>query len=171
MLVCGCNSQSKIIETKTGQNTELKPPFTNQGEQEDYWAQELFKNEYVAKTYSKFIGKIKAGKKNQIKFGDLKSISIYETDTKYYSILKNGLFHPDLLNAFSLSINGLEELEFLSNSPRVKRFRFWLYRPNMANPQVYLFELRNEKATKKTNWENWINGSKLTFLKDGWIII
>ena len=41
----------------------------------------------------------------------------------------------------------------------------------MANPQVYLFELRNENATEKTDWEKWIKGSKLTFLKDGWIII
>ena len=171
ILFCGCNSQSKIVETKNEKKTELKPPFANQGEQEDYWAQELFKKEYVAKNYSKYFGEIKVEDNNQIRFGDVQSIFISGTDTKYYSVLTNGLFHPDLLNALSLNITDLEELEFLSNSPKVKRFRFWLFRPNMANPQVYLFELRNEKANEKTEWEKWIKGSKLTFLKDGWIIL
>tara|TARA_R100000306_G_scaffold40171_1_gene39511 strand:+ start:126 stop:641 length:516 start_codon:yes stop_codon:yes gene_type:complete len=171
MLVCGCTSQSKIVETKAEQKAELKPPFANQGEQEDFWAQELFKKEYKANTYSKYIGEIKLENENQIRFGDVQSIFISGTETKYYSILTNGLFHPDLLNALSLQITDLEEMEFLSNSPKVKRFRFWLFRPNMANPQVYLFELRNENATEKTDWEKWIKGSKLTFLKDGWIII
>ena len=41
----------------------------------------------------------------------------------------------------------------------------------MANPQVYLFELTNEKANEKTDWKSFIKNAKLTFVKEGWIII
>jgi len=166
-----CISQTKIPETKTEQKSELKPPFSNQGEQEDYWTQELFKNEYKAKTFSKYIGEIKVDENNRIQFGKVQSIEISGTDSKYLAILTNGLFYPDLLNSISLQISDLEELEFLSDSPKVKRFRFWLFLPYIQNPQVYVFELRNEKANEKTKWENWIKNAKLTFLKDGWIIL
>lgn len=33
------------VSQSTESFTELKPPFNTQGEQEDYWAQELFKKE------------------------------------------------------------------------------------------------------------------------------
>ena len=165
-----CNSQSEQDKVETEKTTELKPPFKNQGEQEDYWAQELFKKEYKKQHYSKFIGEITTTD-SKIKFGKVQYIELFDSNSDYNLIFEKGLFYPDILNAISLRIGSLEELDFLSNNPKIKRFRFWLYRPNMANPQVYLFELTNEKANEKTDWKSFVKNAKLTFIKDGWIII
>ena len=62
ILFCGCNSQSRIVETKTEQKMELKPPFANQGEQEDYWAQELFKKRICCKKLLKIFRRNKSRK-------------------------------------------------------------------------------------------------------------
>lgn len=165
-----CKSQSEPEKVKTEKSTELIPPFKNQGEQEDYLAQELFKKEYKKQHYSKFIGEITTTD-SKIKFGKVQYIELFDSNSDYNLIFEKGLFYPDILNAISLRIGSLEELEFLSNNPKVKRFRFWLYPPNMANPQVYLFELTNENANEKTDWKSFIKKAKLTFVKDGWIII
>jgi hypothetical protein len=165
-----CKSQSDPEKVKNEKSTDLKPPFKNQGEQEDYWAQELFKKEYKKQHYSKFIGEI-ITTDGKIKFGKVQYIELFDSNSDYNLIFEKGLFYPDILNAISLQIGSLEELEFLSNNPKVKRFRFWLYRPNMANPQVYLFELTNEKANEKTDWKSFIKNAQLTFVKSGWIII
>lgn len=165
-----CKSQNEPGKVETEKSTELRPPFKNQGEQEDYWAQELFKKEYKKQYYSKFIGEITTTD-SKIKFGKVQYIELFDSNSDYNLIFEKGLFYPDILNAISLRIGSLKELEFLSNNPKVKRFRFWLYRPNMANPQVYLFELTNEKANEKTDWKSFIKNAKLTFVKEGWIII
>ena len=71
ILLFSCSSQAKISETKLESKSELKPPFDNQGQQEDYWTQELFKKEYEAKTYKKFYGKINVENDNRISFGEM----------------------------------------------------------------------------------------------------
>jgi len=114
-------------------------------------------------------------------------------------ILKKGILYPQLISGFTtekrtsekeldslsvseryfyelsrgdnLTISNLEELKFLSDSPKIKRFRFWLIRPKSANPEVYLFELTNENADKNTKLKKFIKSSKLTFLKNGWVVI
>ncbi|MFI0431227.1 hypothetical protein [Mariniflexile sp. HMF6888] len=165
-----CKSQSNSEKVETEKRTELKPPFNNQGEQEDYWAQELFKKEYKKKHYSKFIGEI-TKTDNKIHFGKVQYIELLDINSDYHLIFEKGLLYPDILSAISLRIGNVEELEFLSGNPKVKRFRFWLYRSNVANPQVYIFELTNEKANEKTDWKSFIKNAELTFVKDGWIII
>ncbi|GAA4239857.1 hypothetical protein [Winogradskyella damuponensis] len=166
----GCKSQNNPEKVETEKTTELKPPFKNQGEQEKYWAQEFFKEEYKKKHYSKFVGEIEKSE-NKIKFGKVQYVELFDTNSDYNLIFEKGLFYPDILSAISLRIGNLEELEFLSKNPKVKRFWFWLYQPNMANPQVYLFELTNEKANEKTDWKSFIKNAELTFVKNGWIII
>jgi len=79
----------------------------------------------------------------------------------FYNMSKNAL----------LNISNLEELRFLKTSPKIKRFRFWSFRPGFANPQVYYFELTNEAANEKTSFENFIKNSNLTFIKSGHIVI
>ncbi len=165
-----CKSKNKLEKVETEKKTELKPPFKNQGEQEKYWAQELFKREYKKKHYSKFVGEI-IKSDNKITFGKVQYVELFDTKSDYNQIFEKGLFYPDILNGNSLKIWNLEELEFLSDNPKVKRFWFWLYHPYMANPQVYLFELTNDKADEKTDWESFIKNAELTFVKDGWIIV
>jgi hypothetical protein len=165
-----CKPQLEVGEMKTEFNSEIKPPFSNQGEQEDYWAQELFKKEYKRKLYPKYIGEIKTTD-SKIHFGADQFIEFGDSNSKYQLILEKGLFYPGILDATTLTIGNLEELKFLSSNPKVKRFRFWLYYEDLANPQVFLFELTNDKADKTTEWRTFIEDAKLTFIKDGWTII
>ena len=190
-LIC-CQSQGKSQQT-----SELKPPFSNQGEQENYWAQEFFAKKYVKQNYSRFNGKVKEAGRRKLKY-DKKFFNLNGVSNSLISIFKKGIIYPQLINgkansekinfdidslpvsqtffhkiknSNSFSISNLEELTFLSGSIKVKRFRFWLNEPNRINPQVYLFELTNKEAIKETTLEDFISNSKLTFFKAGWIII
>jgi len=124
---------------------------------------------------------------------DDKSFNIYDINGTLKLIFNTGILYPQLISGFTseprksnkelellsiserafyelsrgdnLSIMNLEELEFMSGSPKIKRFRFWLWWPKSANPRVYLFELTNENADKNTDLKEFIENSKLTFLK------
>ncbi len=193
-----CKSQSNPEKVQTEKSTELKPPFKNQGEQEDYWTQELFKKEYKKLSYETYRNEIVEKEGTEFIY-DNKSFNIYGVNEALKLIFKKGILYPQLISGFTtekrksekeldslsatqryfyemsrgdnLTITNLEELHFLSDSPKIKRFRFWLGRPKSANPQVYIFELTNETADKKTELKDFIENSKLTFLKEGWLII
>tara|TARA_R110002033_G_scaffold170514_1_gene213207 strand:+ start:147 stop:797 length:651 start_codon:yes stop_codon:yes gene_type:complete len=202
----GCKSQSNLEQVNTEKSTELKPPFKNQGEQENYWAQEFFKTKYEKQFYEKFSNDITEIAINEIEeideiqlFYDNKSFKIYEIDKSLKLIFIKGLLYPQLFSGFSteprksekeldslsvservfyemsrgdnLTISNLEELEFLSDSPKVKRFRCWLMFPKTVNPRVYLFELTNENADKNTELKEFLENSELTFLKVSNILI
>ena len=161
----GCRSQIKVHI-----RSELEPPFSNQGEQEDYWAQELFKQDYKTEFYPKFDGIINSNE-NKIIFGKIQYIEFLDLNSEHQLIFEKGLFYPDILGGVNLKIGNLEEMTFLSDNPKVRRFSFWLYRPNIANPLVYFFELTNNKANEKTDWKSFVEGARLTFVKNGWAII
>ena len=180
----GCKSQSKPEKVKNEKITELKPPFNNQGEQEDFWAQEFFKNQYEKQNHDKFSEKISVivdkeildgnGNHfyfdNKIQFGN-RILNIQLSDLKYQSIFTSGILYPEVISSDDIRIGALEELTFLSNSNKIKRFRMWISYPKRANPEVYLFELINDKASEKTKWNDFIENAELTFIKNGWIII
>ncbi|MBU2929621.1 hypothetical protein [Winogradskyella psychrotolerans] len=180
----GCKSQSKPEKTQTEKPTELKPPFSNQGEQEDYWTQEFFKDKYEKQIHGKFTDKIEIlnekelldghGKfiefVNEIQFGN-RTVNIHLPDLKYQPIFKTGILYPELISESNFDIGAFEELNFLSHSVNVKRFRMWIFYEKRANPEVYLFELTNNKAMGKTNFAEFIENAELTFIKNGWIII
>ncbi|TPE44769.1 hypothetical protein [Pontibacter mangrovi] len=168
VLSVSCVPQKGVREVKV--LLKAKPPFANQGEQEDYWAQELFKNEYKKTLYPKFTGQIVTNG-SKVHFGKEGFVEFSNLRPEYQLIFEEGLFYPDLLGATSLSIGNFEELDFLSDDPRVKRFRFWLYYPDSANPQVFFLELTNEKAGRRSNWVTFIDKAQLTFIKAGWIIL
>ncbi len=71
----------------------------------------------------------------------------------------------------SITIENFEELKFLEKTPTRKRFRFWLIRKGLGYPSACFIELTNEKATLQTDMVTFINGSKLTFFEEGWIVI
>ena len=192
----GCKTQrNEIIAVPT---SDFKPPFRNQGEQENYWAQEVFKSNYKKLKYDKYSGKIE-NIDNEIFIYGNKSFNLYGVNNTLVRIFSKGILYPQLISGHNseprktkqeldplstsehliyeymrsddLTITNLEELGYLSNSPKVKRFRLWLGGPKSANPQVYLFELTNINADKKTDLKEFIESSQLTFLKEGWIII
>lgn len=177
-----------------------KREFKNQGEQENYWAEQVFEKEYQKQNYSKYKGNILIESNTQIIFGN-KTLNI-NCNSDFLPIFTNGIFYPQLILGNTennkiltnselekltpqeqvfyklgrndlFNISELEELTFLNKnkSPTIKRFRFWSFWSGMANPQVYYFEITNENANDNTTINEFIKNSKLTFLKSGHIIL
>jgi len=159
-----------VAVSVNGQTTTEKKTFRNQGEQEDYWAENFFKEKYVLQTYSRFSGNISEIDKNTFKYDD-QILVLENIDVKLKSIFSKGILYPQIIGNNISFIGSFEELKFLKVSPKVKRFRFWLYTKKMMNPTVYLLEITNEQATEKTGIESFIENGKLTFLKSGWLIM
>jgi len=161
-----------FVVTTNAQNdpqTEKKV-FANQGEQEKYWAEVFFKDHYIAQSYPEFSGKITEIDFNTFKFDD-KVIVLDNINRSLKPIFLKGLLYPQIIADDISFISSLEELKFLNTSPKVKRFKFWLFKKNVSNPTVYLLEITNEQATEKTDAKTFIENGKLTFLKKGWTII
>lgn len=175
-----------------------KREFKNQGEQENYWAEQIFEKEYKKENYSRFNSEILVKSNSEILFHN-KTLMVY-CSSDYLPIFTLGIFYPQLLigtgenneilskDEFdkltdekkffynlqkndSFSISNLEELKFLSKNPTIKRFRFWNFRSGFVNPQVYYFELTNKNANKKTSLEEFIKRSELTYIKSGHLVI
>ena len=180
-----------------GSKNQPKREFKNQGEQEDYWAEQLFEKEYSKTHFDKFKGDIVINGDGFI-FGD-KTFVITNTPKELKPIFSSGIFYPSIITGDtksivksqaeldtlstaqkvfynmgrtdSLTISGFEELKFLSKSNTQKRFRFWLFRKGVANPTVCFIELTNDKANGKTDLTTFINGAALTYFKSCWIVI
>ena len=187
----GCNINKKVAKPE--------PHFSNGIEQERYWVKQLFEKEYKYLEYPKFDGEIKIND-TEIYFGENQFIKYSNIEPEYRLIFEKGLLHPTIIpmsviivdregrnvnkktgQSYSpisilirrlddVSICCIEKLTFLSDNPKVKRFRFFL-RDLSMNPQVYFFELTNETADAETDWETFIENAKLTFIKQAWIII
>jgi len=101
------------------------------------------------------------------------------TDTKYKQIIENGFLSPENSNKVNDSeYCCFQELYSKNQNPKIKRFKFWIYLPrtnntliNRINPDEYYFELYNENATEKTNFDEFLKNAKLTFIKFKTIVI
>jgi len=187
-----------LFNCKSSVNTvSLKPPFKNQGEHEAYLAQEIFRNEYRKQKFKVYTGKIDWVGKDRLLFED-RTLDIHCSEIKKL-IFEKGLIYPQLLYGYSpepiktkeelnllsdferlryfnsrndsMGISNLIELHSLNISSKSKRFRFLLWEKGNFNPIVYFFELTNKKADENTDLKLFIEHSKLTFLKDGWVMI
>ena len=186
------------VDAQTIDNkNQPKREFKNQGEQEDYWAEQIFEKEYTKTHFDKFKGDIVINGDGFI-YGD-KTFVLTNTPKELKTIFSNGIFYPNIITGDtksvvksqaeldtlstvqkvfynmartdSLTISGLEELKFLTKSYTQKRFRFWLFRKGAANPTVCFIELTNDKANSKTELIAFINGAALTYFKSSWIVI
>ena len=186
------------VDAQTTDNkNQINREFKNQGEQEDYWAEQLFEKEYSKTYFDKFKGDIVIIGNGFI-FGE-KTFVITNTTKELKPIFSSGLFYPNIITgdgkpitksqaeldtlstlqkmfynmsrSDSLTISEFEELKFLTKSYTQKRFRFWLFRKGTANPTVCFIELTNDKASIKTDMTTFINGAALTYFKSGWIVI
>ncbi|HEY2583850.1 MAG TPA: hypothetical protein VGI43_18720 [Mucilaginibacter sp.] len=202
-------SEAKPKSSNEKESTE--PTFKNQGEQEDYWGEQLFKTQYKRQEFLRFKGQITPSKDAYNYDGAVLNLSYIEPELKI--IFEKGIFYPQLLvektfnesepkikiriiksepriepqsdsvkssqiaplynltRIDSLTISNFEELKFLSQSPRQKRFRFRLWRKGLPFETVYFIELTNESATSQTDITTFIKDSSLTFLKEGWVIL
>jgi hypothetical protein len=179
----------------TDSKNQSKREFKNQGEQEDYWAEQLFETKYSKKHFDKFKGDIVINGGDFI-FGN-KTFVIINTPKELKTIFSGGIFYPNIITGDtksviksqaeldtlsaeqkvfynmtrtdSLTISDFKELKFLSKSPKYKRFKFWLWQKGFANPTACFIELTNESATDKTDLTNFIFGASLTFFHEGWV--
>jgi hypothetical protein len=126
--------------------------------------------------FPKFTG-LTAVSKDTIKF-DNSIIIIRSTDPEIIKIFQLGFVFPDLIygastmgdkyefkrtfSADTLSISNVSELHFPNQRPDTKSFSFLLWRQNIANPSLYLFELRNENENPKTTIKTFIEKAKIT---------
>lgn len=166
---------------------ETTPVFNNQKEQEDYWAKEMFEKNYTKQSFKKYSSKIEIIDSNTFKYGNniltVKSASeevkeIFRSGIIYSTIIGGGESRPnitcitkeqkaiyDFIRIDTLTISNIEELKALNKPPKVKRFRFLLWRKGIANPSLYFFELTNDRANEKMSQMTFIRDSQLTFFK------
>ncbi len=184
------------VDAQTTDNkSQSKREFKNQGEQEEYWVEQLFEKEYSKKHFDKFKGDIVI---NGVGFiFDDKTFVIINTPKDLKAIFSSGIFYPNIITGDtksviksqaeldtlsteqkvfynmtrtdSLTISDFKELKSLSKSPKYKRFKFWLWQKGFANPTACFVELTNESATDKTDLTHFIIGASLTFFREGWV--
>lgn len=152
-----------------GQNTKSK------NNELSFFDQKEFRKEY--KKYSKLEIKIF---ENSVLINDSIIVNFHkELDSKYKTIIENGFLTPETINNVNnLRLTNFADLPGLENNFRIKRFRFWIFYPNTnnpltntINPDEYYFELKNENANEGTNYEDFIKGAKMTFIKFKTLII
>jgi len=159
-----------LICIKANAQKDSIPVFKNQGEQEDFWAKEIFRKEYKKENYKRFSGQIITVNANTCQYGYL-YFSIPEQADSIKPLFTSGILYPSLFGANASGIGNIKELPFPELPPAIKRFSCWVNRQGFANPVVYVFELTNEQATKQTDLKSFIMGASLTFIKQGTIII
>ena len=144
--------------------------FKNQGEQEAFWAEQIFKKEYTKQSYPRYTQPIVASG-DSLKYAN-QILVVTNTSKKFIPIFSKGIFYPSVVSdADQITISVVEELPALNKPPMQKRFRFLLYSKWTLNPQVCFIELTNLNAAINTDLEAFIDGATLTFFKAAWIMI
>lgn len=154
---------------------------------------EHFKNDYKKKNYKRFEGKISV-KDHLVQFDDktvyydkadkitasiLKEGLIYpqlltdfqmqkfldettdRTQKRFLKLQKNPRASFDINN---IKLSNLAELIFINSNLKTKRFKIVLKDMRLNSTTTYIFELMNGKATKEISLEEFIKGSKLTYI-------
>lgn len=172
IILIGCKAKTDISIPDNWKKEN--PDFANQGEAEEYYSWKHFRDEYKKQSYKRYEGTITKSENGIVYAND--TLRVF-CGKELKHIFTSGIIYPEIIRKNGIkgrisSITNVEELTFLESSPKVKRFRMWLSDGVIANPIVYLFELTNEKANGKNfTTVEFIQGSKLTFLKQGWLII
>ena len=196
LLICFFYPQAQTVLADPSLS-ESKRVFKNQGEQEDYWAEQLFEKDYKKQVFKKYKGKI-VQNSDGFKYAD-QSLVVVDIPEEQRTIFAKGILYPAIIigaltaktkskqdfhkmteqersvngwvRTDSLTISHFQQLPSLSKSMTEKRFRFWLYRQGFRNQQVCFVELTNKRATIKTDLLTFISGAVLTFYKTGWMVI
>lgn len=162
------------------------------------FAKKVFNSkEYVKKNFDRFSGRIDSIDSNTFRLGE-KILKIETGNNELRKLIEIGVFNADeifgkettkktkteldslsqnqkvffnLTRNDSLAICCFESLEKLNPNPQTKRFKFWVMRIGVANPTEYYIELYNDKATRETELDEFIENSKMTFYYKGTLII
>ena len=148
--------------------------FRTQGEQETYWAKQIFKKEYTKQQHPRYTGRIIQVDDTTFLFG-VRRLEVYSfIGEDYKQVFSLGILYPDLFSGNCRIISFFEELNF-SKEYTVKRLKLLAFHEIsgqiLINPTVYFIELTNPNATETTDLKTFIKGASLTFIKQGWLRI
>ncbi len=201
LAIYGCAGKHPLTEPFN----PVKIDFKNEGQREDYEAEQFFIKNYKVEHYKKYEGPIVL---NDDDYAYKDAIIDRPLSPEMRAILDKGIFYPyvmrqaykylpkirvnkDSLIAWrkrdtstvkpkifykfprmdSLRIYNFEKIKSLEKTPKQKRFRFWLFRKGFGNPTVCFMELTNKNAASEIDLLSFIDGAKLTFFQEGWIVI
>ena len=138
--------------------------------------------------YNRFSGTITVISEDAIKYDD-ELLIILNTETKLKQLFETGILYPAIIRSpagikvstapadavntikHDFTIQKLQLVRSKSKSGKIRRFKFVLYQNDIADPAEYFIELRNPKASFKTDIKKFIRGAKLTAIKRGSIVI
>jgi hypothetical protein len=101
------SAKAQVVKTNgipSNSSVTIKRDFKNTGEQEDYWAEELFKRDYKNQRYKKYNGTI-VNNKIGYRFNDI--VLIVYKGNELREIFEKGIFYPGVLSqAFEYGLKG-----------------------------------------------------------------
>jgi hypothetical protein len=87
-------------QVRLGSSDKSKHEFQNQGEQENYWAEQLFKKEYRKRRFKKFNGKIIIND-DQYQYGN--QVLIISVSSDFKPLFEQGILYPDIIHGYYIS--------------------------------------------------------------------
>jgi hypothetical protein len=164
--------------------------------EQKHWSEKIREGIYYEKGFERYKGKIEKLDINTIRYDSL-ILKVHTARAEYNSIFEQGIFHPGIFagdqsggkvqpggrpdsatafgNCFThynvIGVSVLDEIKPERNTYTSKRFRIWQWLCAFANPREYIFDLENKLADEKTSLEEFIKGSKLTYIRFVTIII
>ncbi len=146
-----------------------------QGDLEKVWTEQLFKDKYFLQQHNRYSGFIFLTDAHYFHFGQ-GVFRIPDSDSALYTLSKLGILYPVIIPGGTAStdtttLTYFVELKYFRLDPTVRRFHFNLNLARLSNPFVYFIELTNEGATAETSTIDFIKGSNLTFIVQGWVML
>ena len=167
ILLTACTSHKPALKPHAIFNTDAVLPSENDR------IEDIFKRNYKKAKFQRYDGDIKIIDDNRAIFG--KRTVEFDNNAVFKSLLSSGVLYHDILFTGDLWVFELEEITFVNYSNTAKRFKFYLTYKKFLNtsltfsrPCLYFIELTNKNADSHTSIEDFIKGSELTFLKQGW---
>jgi hypothetical protein len=106
-------------QTDTTLTNKTLDDFKNAGEQQDYWAIQLFQDQYQKCLYNKFEGQFYQVNENTFKF-DEKVIQVNNTSEELNLIFKKGIFYPNIITGNRIAdIKSKQDLDSLTDNERI----------------------------------------------------
>lgn len=192
LVVCSSKGFSQTDSIIRSLNISVRESLKNQ----KHWSEKILEGFYYENGFERYKGKIEKLTNNTIRYDSI-ILNLLTDRPEYNIIFEKGIFHPGVFigdpsgeilqpgsrpdsatalgNCFThynvIGISVLDEITPEKKTYTTKRFRIWRHSCGFANPREFIFDLDNELANEKTSLEDFIKGSKLTYIRFITIII
>jgi hypothetical protein len=176
LLLMGCSAPQQVGTALSADNERGadRTTFSNQGQQEEYWARKLFQEQYRARVYPRFGGSIRAlpAADRRLFCYDRDTLQLVDVEATFVPLFQQGVLYPLVDSSYYFhQLSHVKELANATNSPQRRRFTVLVWDRFTFNPTVYVFELTNAQATRQTTLSAFVQGAALSFIREGWIMI